>query len=72
MDISQRPAIVEERSRLGDWEADTVVDLGHKNAPCYLGRAQNPSGKNIPISAQGRGICNSIYRAHVGPVHSAR
>ena len=23
-DISERPAVVEERSRLGDWEADTV------------------------------------------------
>ena len=28
--------------------------------------------KDIPISVQGRGICNSIYRAHVRPVHSAR
>jgi IS30 family transposase len=32
IDIDQRPAIVEERSRLGDWEADTIVGAGHKGA----------------------------------------
>ena len=32
VDISQRPEIVETRSRIGDWEADTVIGLGHKSA----------------------------------------
>ena len=32
IDIDQRPAIVEERSRLGDWEADTIVGAEHKGA----------------------------------------
>ena len=31
-DISERPAIVEERSRIGDWEADTIVGARHKGA----------------------------------------
>jgi len=30
--ISERPAIVESRSRLGDWEADTIVGKGHQQA----------------------------------------
>jgi IS30 family transposase len=30
--ISERPAIVETRSRLGDWEADTIVGKGHQQA----------------------------------------
>jgi IS30 family transposase len=30
VDIDQRPAIVEEKIRLGDWEADTVIGKGHK------------------------------------------
>lgn len=30
--IEQRPAIVEERSRIGDWEADTVIGKNHKQA----------------------------------------
>ena len=31
-DISERPAIVEERSRLGDLEADTIIGKGHRGA----------------------------------------
>jgi transposase, IS30 family len=30
--IEQRPAIVEERSRIGDWEADTIIGKNHKQA----------------------------------------
>ena len=28
--IDQRPAIVDDRSRLGDWEADTIIGKAHK------------------------------------------
>ena len=30
IDISERPAIVARKSRVGDWEGDTVVSSGHK------------------------------------------
>jgi IS30 family transposase len=30
--ITERPPIVESRSRLGDWEADTIVGKGHQQA----------------------------------------
>lgn len=30
--ISERPAIVQQRRRLGDWEADTIVGKGHQQA----------------------------------------
>ena len=30
--IEARPAIVEERSRIGDWEADTIIGKNHKQA----------------------------------------
>jgi IS30 family transposase len=30
IDISERPAIVVRKTRLGDWEGDTVVSAGHK------------------------------------------
>jgi len=30
--IDQRPAVVEDRSRIGDWEADTVIGKAHKQA----------------------------------------
>jgi len=30
--IDERPAIVERRTRLGDWELDTIIGKGHKQA----------------------------------------
>jgi IS30 family transposase len=30
IDIDERPAIVDEKGRLGDWEADTVIGKGHQ------------------------------------------
>lgn len=30
IDISERPAIVDRKARVGDWEGDTVVGAGHK------------------------------------------
>ena len=30
--IDERPDVVEERSRVGDWEADTIIGKGHKQA----------------------------------------
>jgi IS30 family transposase len=32
VDISERRGIVDERSRVGDWEADLVIGKGHKGA----------------------------------------
>jgi len=32
IDIDQRPAIVEQRLRIGDWEADTITGAGRKGA----------------------------------------
>ncbi len=30
--IEQRPAVVDKRSRIGDWELDTIIGKGHKQA----------------------------------------
>ena len=32
LSIEDRPAVVETRSRIGDWEADTVIGKNHKQA----------------------------------------
>jgi len=32
VDIDSRPCIVDRRSRIGDWEGDTVIGKGHKGA----------------------------------------
>jgi IS30 family transposase len=30
--IDQRPAIIDDRSHVGDWEADTIIGKAHKQA----------------------------------------
>jgi len=30
--IEERPAIVEQRQQIGDWEVDTIVGKGHHQA----------------------------------------
>ena len=30
VDITQRPQVVEDKRRVGDWEADTIVGAGHR------------------------------------------
>ena len=32
VDISERPAVVEAKERVGDWEADTIIGKGHSGA----------------------------------------
>ena len=32
VDISERPGAAQEKGRVGDWEADTIVGAGHKGA----------------------------------------
>ncbi len=32
MDIKERPLIVEKKSRIGDWEGDTIIGAEHKGA----------------------------------------
>ena len=30
VDIAQRPAIVDQKTRIGDWEIDTIIGAGHR------------------------------------------
>ena len=36
VDISERPGIVEEKTRIGDWEADTIIGKAHSGAVVSL------------------------------------
>ena len=36
VDISERPAVVEAKERVGDWEVDTIVGAGHSGAVVSL------------------------------------
>ncbi|CAK8716019.1 MAG: Helix-turn-helix domain-containing protein [Candidatus Electronema aureum] len=42
--IDHRPSIVEERSRIGDWEVDT----SGRSCSCHLGRTEDASYRSCP------------------------
>ena len=40
--IENRPAIVDRKTRIGDWEADTIVGKNQKSALLTFGRTHYP------------------------------
>lgn len=50
VDISERPDVVEERSRVGDWEADTVIGKGHKGGFATLAERKTRLYLALPIA----------------------
>jgi transposase, IS30 family len=55
IDISDRPAIVARKARLGDWEGDTVVSAGHKGGLLTL--VERKSQLTNLTESQSRGDC---------------
>ncbi|MDD1617625.1 MAG: IS30 family transposase, partial [Methylococcaceae bacterium] len=49
VDINERPAVVDEKSRLGDWEADTVIGKGHQGVLVTLTERVSKLNLVIPI-----------------------
>lgn len=47
--ISERPAVVDARSRVGDWEADLVIGRGHKGAIVTLAERRSQLYLALPI-----------------------
>ena len=49
VDIDERPAIVDDKTRLGDWEADTVIGKGHQGVLVTLTERVSKLNLVIPI-----------------------
>ncbi|HEY4964211.1 MAG TPA: IS30 family transposase, partial [Candidatus Saccharimonadales bacterium] len=49
VDIDERPSIVDEKTRLGDWEADTVIGKGHQGVLVTLTERVSKLNLVIPI-----------------------
>ena len=50
--IDDRPAIVNSKSRIGDWEGDTIIGKGHQGEVTTHIRAQNQIHGFDPIKHQ--------------------
>nr|WP_221894443.1 hypothetical protein [Bathymodiolus japonicus methanotrophic gill symbiont] len=48
VDIDQRPQLVDDKIRLGDWEADTVIGKGHRGVLVTL--TERVSKLNFAVS----------------------
>jgi len=49
VDIAERPAVVDPRSRVGDWEADLVIGRGHKGAIVTMAERRSRLYRAVPI-----------------------
>ncbi len=66
--IDERPAVVNERKRLGDWEGDTIVGARHKGAVLTLVDRKSgytllgslPKREALPLSDQATRLLNSV------------
>jgi IS30 family transposase len=62
VDISERPEIVETKSRIGDWEGDTIISTGSKTALLtYVDR----NSKFTLLSKLGRKLMENVRTATV-------
>lgn len=49
VDIAERPPVVEQKTRLGDWEADTVIGKGHQGVLVTLTERVSKLNLAIPV-----------------------
>lgn len=72
--IETRPPIVEERSRIGDWEADTIIGKNHKQAIVSL--VERKSGYTLirkvkrKTARAVRKAAVSLLKQHLDKVHT--
>lgn len=50
VDIDQRPSVVEEKSRLGDWEIDTIIGKGHRGVIVSMVERRSKLTKLLKVS----------------------
>lgn len=50
IDIDQRPSIVEEKTRLGDWELDTIIGAGYKGVIVSMVERASKLTKLVKVS----------------------
>ena len=67
VDIDERPSIVDNRDRIGDWEADTVIGKGHKGAIVTLAERKSRLFLAMPISHKRSGLTTDAIIKMLAP-----
>src|SRR5580658_1214839 len=68
VDIDQRPAIVEEKSRIGDWELDTIIGADHDGAVVSMVERTSKLTKLAKVGRKTSTEVSSALIKKLGPV----
>ena len=68
VDISERPAVVEARSRVGDWEADTVIGKAHRGGFVTLAERKSRLYLALPIASKAAEVVKTAVIRLLAPM----
>ena len=68
--IDQRPAIVDARSRIGDWELDTIIGKGHKQALVSITERQTRLTLIAKVKRKSAALVSQSIRHLLEPIAS--
>lgn len=70
VDIDERPAIANDRGRVGDWEADTIIGKNHKGAIVTLDERKSKLRLAYPLSAKRASLVTNAINYLLSPIKS--
>ena len=68
--ISQRPAFIESRQRIGHWEGDTVIGAGHKQAIVSLVERKSGYAVLAKVSNKNADLVSAAIIKGLGPIRA--
>lgn len=68
IDIAERPAIVEEKNRVGDWELDTIIGKGQTSAIVSMVDRASKLTKLVKVSQKTAKNIEEALLARLGPI----
>ena len=69
VDIGDRPAIVDTRSRIGDWEVDLVIGKGHKGGFATIAERKSRLYLALPIQHKTANAANEALLILLEPIY---
>jgi len=68
VDIDERPAIANDRQRVGDWEGDTIIGKAHKGAIVTIDERVSKLRLAFPLAAKKAQLVADAIKLLLGPI----
>ena len=68
MDIDERPAIADDRQRVGNWEGDTIIGKAHKGAIVTIDERVSKLRLAFPLAAKKAQLVADAIKLLLGPI----